>query len=252
MGKNKESSYKALSYLIDNNVNIPYAVIPDNKNLLKEICIKNNIKIINDSRLYELIEKENPTLQDIDIVISFLFWKRIKKPLISLSKLGCINFHPAPLPDYRGVGGYNFAILDDLNYWGVSAHFVDEKIDTGDIIQVNKFDISKNINIIELEKISQKELYLLFELIISKLMNNEKLNRIKQGEGKYICKKELEKAKEVTINMSKEEIDKKIRAFWFPPYHGAYILIDNKKYTLVDEKILKELVSNNLGGDLIE
>ena len=78
---------------------------------------------------------------DVDVVISFLFWKLIREPLISLGRVGCLNFHPAPLPDFRGVGGYNVAILEGLSSWGVSCHFVDERFDTGDVVEVERFPI---------------------------------------------------------------------------------------------------------------
>ncbi len=53
--------------------------------------------------------------------------------------MGCLNFHPAPLPDFRGLGGYNVAILEGLPEWGVSSHFVDEHFDTGDLVDVERF-----------------------------------------------------------------------------------------------------------------
>ena len=77
----------------------------------------------------------------VDVVISFLFWRLIREPLISLGRVGCLNFHPAPLPDFRGLGGYNVAMLDGLREWGVSCHFVDEGFDTGDIVEVERFPI---------------------------------------------------------------------------------------------------------------
>jgi methionyl-tRNA formyltransferase len=40
---------------------------------------------------------------------------------------------------------------------------------------------------------------------------------------------------------SAEEIDKKINALWFPPYHGASIVIDGKRYSLVNDEILNKL-----------
>ena len=78
---------------------------------------------------------------DVDVVVSFLFWNLIREPLISLGRVGCLNFHPAPLPDFRGVGGYNVAILEGLPEWGVSCHFVDEHFDTGDLVAVERFPI---------------------------------------------------------------------------------------------------------------
>ena len=51
-------------------------------------------------------------------MISFLYWRLIREPLISLGRIGCLNFHPAPLPDLRGLGGYNVAILEGLRRVG--------------------------------------------------------------------------------------------------------------------------------------
>jgi methionyl-tRNA formyltransferase len=241
MGKNKDSSYKALRYLLKNDIEIPYAIIKKEESKLMDLCQENEIKVISDSHFYDLIKKNDPNLDNIDFVISFLFWKLIKKPIINLSEIGCINFHPAPLPDYRGVGGYNFAILENSRKWGVSAHFVDEHFDTGEVIKVNRFEIDPNIYVKELEAISQTKLYELFTEIIDKILNNEKLQSKSQGKGKYINIEELEEAKKIDFNIKKEEIDKKIRAFWFPPYHGANIEIDGKKYSLVNKELLNKI-----------
>lgn len=241
LGKSKESSCKALEHLLKKNQRVVYAVIPSGESSLRNLCEKEKINIISDSELYEKIEKNVKELENIDLVISFLFWKKIKQPLISLGEKGCINFHPAPLPEYRGVGGYNFAILDKLNYWGVSSHYVDVEIDTGKIIQVDKFDISEKVTAIELEKLSQIKLLDNFKLTIKKFINGFEIKGIEQGEGKYIDKKMLEKSKEVFLDDSEEIIDKKIRAFWFPPYDGAFIKIGNKKYTLANEELLKKI-----------
>ena len=51
----------------------------------------------------------------------------------------------------------------------------------------------------------------------------------------------MEDTKKIDINDKIENIDKKIRAFWFPPYTGAYIEIKGKKYTLLNEEMLKKI-----------
>ena len=51
---------------------------------------------------------------EIDLIVSYLYWRKIRKPLIEGPRYGCINFHPAILPDWRGCGGYNIAILNKL------------------------------------------------------------------------------------------------------------------------------------------
>ncbi|QNU60677.1 formyltransferase family protein [Vreelandella titanicae] len=65
---------------------------------------------------------------------------------LNSAKEAAINFHPAP-PKYRGIGGYNYALQNkDLTY-GSTCHYMDEKIDHGEIIDVSFFSISSKESI---------------------------------------------------------------------------------------------------------
>ena len=82
----------------------------------------------------QVTSMEEAEKMECDIVVSYLYSRKIRKPMIENPQYGCINFHPAILPDWKGCGGYNIAILKKLPQWGVTAHYVDETIDTGKII----------------------------------------------------------------------------------------------------------------------
>jgi methionyl-tRNA formyltransferase len=58
----------------------------------------------------------------------------LPKCLFSLAKFGAINLHPSLLPRYRGRASINWAILGGETEIGLTAHFIDEGVDTGDII----------------------------------------------------------------------------------------------------------------------
>jgi len=62
---------------------------------------------------------------------------------IKSARKSAINFHPS-IPRYRGVGGYYYALADKRNEFGVTCHHLDEKIDHGDIIAVDRFPIYYN------------------------------------------------------------------------------------------------------------
>jgi methionyl-tRNA formyltransferase len=68
-------------------------------------------------------------LRNIKAVLCVLFPRRVKEPLLSCSRIGALNFHPAPLPEYRGVAPYSFGIYENVNHWAVSAHFMDLTIE---------------------------------------------------------------------------------------------------------------------------
>jgi len=65
----------------------------------------------------------------IKIITTFI----IKKPLLSIPRIGVVNTHAGILPQYRGIDSPLWAILDGGKQ-GVTTHFVDEGIDTGPII----------------------------------------------------------------------------------------------------------------------
>ena len=187
---------------------------------------------------------------EIDLVVSYLYWRVIKKPLIENPKYGCINFHPAILPDWKGCGGYNIAILKKLPQWGVTAHYVNETVDTGPIIKVNYFDFDyKTATAASLEKVTQEELVKLYKEVLLEVKEKGKLEtlNVDNSKGTYISRKEMNDMKKITEeDLESDDLDVKIRAFWFPPYDGAYIERNGKKYTLVDKEILDTLVDENI------
>ncbi len=186
---------------------------------------------------------------EIDLVVSYLYWRRIRKPLIEGPNYGCINFHPAILPDWKGCAGYNIAILKKLPKWGVTAHYVDETIDTGKIIRVNLFDFDyKTATAQSLERVTQDELMELYKQIVLEVKEKGRLETldVDNSKGTYISRNQMNEMKKITEeDLESEDLDVKVRAFWFPPYDGAYIEKNGKKYTLVDKEILDTLVDKD-------
>ena len=64
--------------------------------------------------------------------------------MLSIPKLGCINFHPGPLPSYGGSNGWVWAIINGETEYGVTFHYMEEKIDTGHIVAIENFNIEAN------------------------------------------------------------------------------------------------------------
>jgi methionyl-tRNA formyltransferase len=175
----------------------------------------------------------------VDLVVSFLFWKRIREPLLSLGRIGCLNFHPAPLPDLRGVGGYNVAVLEGMTEWGVSCHFVDSGFDTGDIVEVERFPIDADTaTAYSVDLDSQEHLYGLFQRVMRRALAGEELPRTPQGEGRYVDREEFESLRRVRPG---DDLDRKLRAFWYPPHPGAVVEVDGRELTLVDAALLGEV-----------
>jgi len=67
--------------------------------------------------------------------------------LVNLAPLGAVNLHPSLLPKYRGRASINWAILKGEEELGLTAHFIDEGIDSGDIIEQIRFKLSEDQDI---------------------------------------------------------------------------------------------------------
>jgi methionyl-tRNA formyltransferase len=165
--------------------------------------------------------------------------------LLEHPRFGVINFHPAPLPQFKGLGGYNLAILEDHDSWGATAHYMDKGIDTGGIISVLKEPIQVGRETVNsLERLTQSIIGKLVRDIVMRVlyeqnnMKNDRLPTTPNVGGKYVTREQLEAMKEVQPG---DDVVKKIRAFWFPPYDGAYVVVNGVKCTLVDHSILLEL-----------
>ena len=238
MGKCKRSAARALDWLVAQGVDVTAVVAAPPDRFTREeqrldlVAQRHGLTLVGDEELYR-----SPP-EDVDLVLSFLFWKRIRPPLIALGSIGCLNFHPAPLPDLRGLGGYNVAILEDRAEWGVSCHFVDEGFDTGDLVEVERFPIDRQAETaLSLDLKSQERLFGLFTRVLGLARAGKALPREAQGEGRYVDRAEFEALRVVRPG---DDLARKLRAFWYPPHPGAVIETEAGRLTLVDERLLAD------------
>lgn len=178
---------------------------------------------------------------DFDLGLSMLYWRKFKEELLAHPSRGIVNFHPAPLPQYKGVGGYNLAVLNSLTEWACTAHYVDMSIDTGPIIADEVFPIDPDTETAQsLERTSQDVLFRLFTSVVDQICATKgNLVTRPNGPGLYLSRPELEAMKKV--DLAADDIDRKVRAFWFPPYDGAYVEVKGKRFTLVNRTLLDAL-----------
>ena len=82
-----------------------------------------------------------------DLIVSVSCPQIFKKPLIDLPPKGLLNIHGAILPYYRGMIPSFWMLANGEKQAGVTIHFVDEKIDAGEICGQRIFDIDPNITL---------------------------------------------------------------------------------------------------------
>jgi len=167
-----------------------------------------------------------------EFILCFRSFIKLPISLIKKAKIAAINFHPAP-PEYPGSGCINFALYDNAKTYGVTAHLMNEQIDNGIILDVKKFPINLNDNVQSLLERTHKELLeMCLNFIEGISLNPEKfLNEKKlyskdykwNGEARKI--NDLEKLKKISLPISRDDLEKIIRATYinnYPPYIELY------------------------------
>ncbi|MDC1053081.1 formyltransferase family protein [Candidatus Pelagibacter sp.] len=172
-----------------------------------------------------------------DFVLSFRNYIILPKRFLKLNKLS-INIHPGP-PNYRGIGCLNYAIYNDEKYYGITCHFIDEKVDAGEIIIYKKFKMPKKNNVSKLLNKTTRESFRVTKYLI-KLINKENYeydllelvnkNSTIKWSNKIYKKKDLENLYKIKKNYDKKKINLIIKSTLYKNYK-PYILNNGvKKY----------------------
>ena len=211
---------------------------------VKEYAVEKNIKVYQPEKL-----RENKEIVDIlkninpDVICVVAYGKIIPKEILEIPKYGCINVHPSLLPKYRGSAPIQWAILNGDKETGVTTMYLDEGMDSGDIILQTKTPIDKDETSGELwDRLSKIGAELLVETL--EKIENKTAPRIKQPK-EFTLAPMLEKsqAKIDWENKTAQEIKNLVRGL--NPIMGAYSLFNEKKikFWKVDKLSIEEFIN---------
>lgn len=195
---------------------------------VKEFAIEKNLKIYqpvkvrNNTEFIDELKKINP-----DVICVVAYGKILPKEILEIAKYGCINVHGSLLPQYRGAAPIQWAVLNGDKTTGITTMYMDEGMDTGDIIFKREVEIGENETTGELwDKLSKIGGELLVETL--KNIENGTAPRKKQGDN-FTMAPMLNKdmAKINWEDKNADEIKNLVRGL--NPIMGAYSFIDNKK-----------------------
>ena len=193
----------------------------------KNYCKKHQIdylmeKNINSSNFIKKLKK-----YDCDLFVSMSFNQIFGPEIINLPQNKTINCHAGKLPFYRGRNILNWVLINDEDEFGITVHYMDSGIDTGDIILQKTYPISDSDNYLTLLEKSYVECpKLLFEAV-NKIRNNE-VKSTKQKDihsTGFYCSQRKKGDEIIDWNQSSRSIFNFIRAICSPgprarTYHG--------------------------------
>ncbi len=144
-----------LKTLVENNHNIVGVITaPDkpagrgrklNESAVKKYATAQNLTVLQPTNLKneDFLKTLKALHANLQIVVAF---RMLPKVVWQMPEYGTFNLHASLLPNYRGAAPINWAIINGEIKTGVSTFFIDEKIDTGEMILQEEIDIDANEN----------------------------------------------------------------------------------------------------------
>ncbi len=212
---------------------------------VSKIALENNIKLLKPENINS--EDFNKTLSDLnpDFLIVVAYGKILSKKTLSIPKIMPMNIHGSLLPILRGASPVEHALLNGFEKTGTTLQKMDYKLDEGDIILQEEFEISKNWQFYELyEEIKKSGVNLLKEFFsnVDKYISNLKKQDYKKATYCSKIKKEdgkLDFTKDALIlhNMTKA----------FVRYPTAFCFYNNFIIKVFKSEYLKSDNNSNFG-----
>lgn len=219
-----------------------YLLNRDDVELLGVVCAKSPRSpwriAVDDRNMVDEAERLNIPLVDLDSVqnlkpdlgISVRFHQILRKHHLEAFSLGVVNLHGAPLPEMRGSMCDAAALLEGRTSFGTSIHWMDEGIDEGDILCVERFPIDPAYTVFDLfQQANSRGLELIkthFTNIVSgKLVgqNQKKVAKKQNTKMRTYLKDSVMTAREVPSGSTEEQMWAAARAFSFPGHKPAYM-----------------------------
>jgi methionyl-tRNA formyltransferase len=125
-------------------------------------------KSVNTPEFLAIMDRHQP-----DLLVSMSFNQILRKEIIEYAPKGFINCHAGALPFYRGRNPLNWVLINGESSFGITVHYVDEGIDTGDIVEQRFYPIALNDNYQTLLTRAITECASILHSAVLKILNSE-------------------------------------------------------------------------------
>lgn len=214
---------------------------------VKELALKYNIPVFQPEKIkedYKDILDLNP-----DIIVTCAYGQIIPKEILDYPRLGCINVHASLLPKLRGGAPIHKSIIDDYGKTGITIMYMDQKMDSGDIISQREIEILDSDNLESLhDKLSVIGTELLLDTLPSIIDGTN--NRIKQDESQVTYAYNIKREEEhIDFNKTSREIFNLIRGL--SPVPSANAILFEKELKVYESKI-SDKTYNGKCGEIVD
>lgn len=208
-------------------------------NPVKKLALEENIPVFQPMRIRKDFEKLKNL--DMDLIVTCAYGQIIPKEVLDMPKYGCINVHASILPKYRGSAPIQWCLFNNDDVTGVTIMYMDEGMDTGDIIKIKEIPILDSDNVGTLhDKLSKLGCDLLLEVLPT--IFNKTNDRIKQGNNYTMAPMIKREDERLDFNEEGKKIIGKIKGL--NPWPLANIIINNQEIKVLEAEFVQKKVDN--------
>jgi len=205
---------------------------------LYDYCCEKNVKFIDNS-----VRNEDELLRvikdfEINTLISVQHSWVLSGEILKAVDYFAFNLHNAKIPDYKGYNTYNHAILNGERDYYSTIHWIIDEVDMGEIAFEKSVAIDENTTAKSLIENANQTAIEVFENLIRTLEEGRLPMKKKiAGKGKFYSRNSLEKFREIIDVNDFDEVDRKSRAFYNPPFESAYFKLNGIKFHVEKETV---------------
>src|SRR5438093_11588083 len=172
-----------------------------------------------------------------DIIAVMAYGQILPRTLLDIPRIACLNLHASLLPRWRGAAPIQAAIAAGDRQTGITAMYMDEEFDTGDILLQRKIEILSTDTGGSLhDRLAQTAPEALLESL--RLLAAGNALRVPQDNARATYAPKLKREHgQIDWSESAEAIEKKIRAF--NPWPGAFMKLDDQKLKIFSASVVE-------------
>lgn len=216
---------------------------------VKELALKYDLPVYQpikarDEEFVNRLKDLNP-----DLIVVVAFGQILPKSILDIPKFGCVNVHVSLLPKYRGAAPINWVIINGEDKTGVTTMYMDEGLDTGDMILTSEFELNDEITAGELHDIMKVEGAKVLKETID-LIEKGEAPRIPQNHEEFTYAPMMNKTLgQIDFSKSAKDIHNLVRGV--NPWPSAYTTYKGQTMKIWKTKVLSES-SDKVPGTILK
>lgn len=204
---------------------------------VKVCAMEHSLTVYTPATLKDEAEVERLKALNPDLIVVVAYGKLLPKAVLEIPKYGCVNVHGSILPKWRGAAPIQWTVLSGDEYGGVTTMYMNEGLDTGDIIFTKKVKVGENETSGELfDRLCVDGAELLSETI--KAIEAGTAPRTPQDDSKATYASMLSKdLSEIDFSKSANEVHNKVRGL--SPWPSAQTKLFGKRVKILETRLSK-------------